>query len=79
MSKRVELAPDILDKVSGGAIGFNPDDDGTYTMICEFSGDKYYGVRLDQIMDIAKFASNIPNTPEGEEKIVNWAKDQGII
>ena len=48
-------------------------------MICEFSGDKYYGIRLDQIMEIAKFGSNIPNTPEGEQEIVEWAQNQGII
>ena len=78
-NKRMELSPEMLELVSGGAIGFNPDDNGTYTMICEFSGKRYSGVKLDQIMQIAKFGSNIPNTPEGEEKIVNWARGQGFI
>lgn len=77
--KRVELDLDVLDKVAGGAIGFNPDGKGTYTMICEFSGERFYNVRLDQIMEIAKFGSNIPNNAEGEQKIITWARDRGII
>ena len=35
---RTEIAPELLDYIAGGAIGFDPEPSGTYTMRCEFSG-----------------------------------------
>ena len=36
---RTEIAPELLDYIAGGAIGFDPEPSGTYTMRCEFSGE----------------------------------------
>ncbi len=80
MSKeRIQLDEEVLDQVSGGSIGFNPDGNGTYTMLCEFTGERYYGVPLSQAIEVAKFAAAIPNTLEGEQQIIKWAQDQNII
>lgn len=79
VNKRVELNEELLENVAGGAIGFNPDGNGTYTMLCEFTGNRFYGVSLSQVMEIAKYASAIPNTLEGEQDIIAWAQGQGII
>lgn len=77
--KRTEIAPELLDKVAGGAIGYNPEPGGTYTMICQFSGSTFKGVTLGQIIEIAKFGATIPNTPEGEQEIIAWAKTKKYI
>lgn len=76
---RVELDIDQLDQVNGGAIGFNPDGTGKYTMKCQFSGKSFPSITLEQIIQIAKFAAGIPNTPEGEEQILAWAHGKGYI
>ena len=77
--KRMAIDPELLEKINGGALGYDPDDHGTYTMKCEFSGDKYYNVALTDIIKIAQYAAVIPNTAEGEKQITNWAKEQGYI
>lgn len=79
MKNGTALNLDMLDNVSGGALGFNPDENGTYTMICEYSGNVYYGVSLAQVIEIAKFGANIPNTPEGEQQIIAWAHEKKYI
>jgi len=79
MGNRVEIDLDMLENVAGGAIGFNPDNNGTYTMKCQFTGLTFSGVRLDQIMQIAQYAASIPNTLEGEQQIIDWAREQKII
>ena len=76
---RTEIAPELLEIVSGGAIVFDPDAAGTYTMICEFSGEGYQGVTLANVMAIAQFGASIPNTPEGEQKIIAWARARNYI
>lgn len=76
---RVELKDEQLDNVSGGSIGFNPDDNGTYTMLCKYTGNTYYGVTLSQIIEIGKFAATVTEDLEGEQKIIDWAQAQGII
>lgn len=78
MSRR-EIAPELLDFVSGGALGFDPDEAGTFTMLCEFSGESYPGVSLPAVMDIARFGASIPNTPEGEQQILAFAKSKNYI
>jgi len=77
--KMVQLSDDMLDNISGGAIGFNPDGQGTYTMKCEFTGQTFYGVQLSDIIEIGKFAAAIPNTLEGENQIIAYARSQGYI
>lgn len=76
---RTEIAPELLEFVTGGSIGFDPDGAGTYTMYCQFSGDIYPGVNLASIMAIAQFGASIPNTPEGEQQIIAWAKAGNYI
>lgn len=76
---RVELGLESLDKVAGGALGFDPEGDGTYTMHCQFTGNTYYGVSLSDVIEISKFGATVPNTEEGERQIIDWAKSQGII
>lgn len=76
---RKEIAPELLEFVTGGAIGFDPDGAGTYTMHCQFSGDEYPGVNIASIMAIAQFGASIPNTPEGEQQIIAWAKAGNYI
>ena len=76
---RTEIAPELLEIVTGGALGFDPDAAGTYTMRCEFSGEDYMGVSLANVMEIAKFGASIPNTPEGEQQIIAWAKARNYI
>jgi len=78
MSRR-EIAPELLDAVAGGALGFDPDGAGTYTMRCEFSGEAYQGVSLASVMELAQFGASIPNTPEGEQQIIAWARAQNYI
>ena len=77
--RRIELNMDALESVNGGNIGFNPDHQGTYTMLCGFSGSQFYGVKLDNIMDIIAFAATIPNPPEGEAEIISYAQSKGYI
>ena len=79
MSNRIPLNDNLVEAVAGGALGFDPDNKGTYTMHCEFSGNTYYGVSLDHIIEMAKFGATIPNTPEGEQEILSWATAQGYI
>ena len=76
---RVELGMEYLESVSGGSLGFDPDDNGTYTMFCEFSGDVYYGISLSDVMEISKVGATCPNTAEGEKQILDWARSHGII
>ena len=76
---RTEIAPELLDTIAGGALGFDPDGAGTYTMRCEFSGEAYPGVTLSSVMELAQFGASIPNTPEGEQQIIAWAKSRGFI
>ena len=76
---RVSLNDEFLDKINGGALGFDPEQGGTYTMRCQYSGKTYTGVSLGQVMEIAKFCATIPNNAEGEQKIIQWAKDNNII
>ena len=76
---RTEIAPELLETVAGGALGFDPDGAGTYTMHCEFSGESYPGVTLAGVMELAQFGASIPNTPEGEQQIIAWAKARNYI
>ncbi len=76
---RTEIAPELLEIVAGGALGFDPDGAGTYTMRCEFSGESYPGITLARVMELAQFGASIPNTPEGEQQIIAWAKSKGFI
>lgn len=77
--KRVEIDAALLDQVVGGSLGFDPDSNGTYTMICGFSGQKFYGVSLGNCMEICKHGAYVPNTAEGEQEIVAWAQANGYI
>lgn len=79
MGKRVELDADLADIVNGGALGFDPEEGGNYTMRCQFSGQVFYGVSLSNVMYIAQYCATIPNTPEGEQQIISWAQGQGYI
>lgn len=76
---RVEIDMTSLEKVAGGSLGYDPDDHGTFTMHCQYSGDTYYDISLSDVMEICKFSANIPDTPEGEEEILDWARNRGII
>lgn len=76
---RVQIDAELLDQINGGNIGFNPDSNGNFTMKCQYSGQTYQNVALPQVMEIAKYAATVPNTAEGEQQIVNWAHEQGII
>ena len=79
MGSRVGLDDNVLEMINGGGLGYDPDSSGTFTMKCQYSGNIYYGIRLDQVMEIAKYSAAIPDTPEGEADILNWAHTQGII
>lgn len=79
MGNREEINLEALESVNGGAIGFDPEPSGTYTMRCQFTGKVYTGVSLSQVMEIAKYGATVPNTLEGEQQILNWAANQGII
>ena len=79
MANRVELDENILDKVAGGAFGFDPDGNGTYTMFCQFSGNVYYGITLNQIIEMAKVGATVENNAEGEATVLAWAHEQGIL
>lgn len=79
MGNREEINLEALENVNGGAIGFNPEPGGTYTMKCQFTGKVYTGISLSQVMEIGKYAAGVPNTLEGEQQILNWASAQGII
>ena len=48
-------------------------------MLCQFTGQSFNGVSLAQVMQIAQYAATVPNTLEGEKKIIEWAQGQGII
>lgn len=76
---RKAIAPELLEYVNGGVVAYDPDGNGTYTMTFCFSGDKYPGISLYQVIQIAQYSSAIPNTAEGEKQISAWAKEQGII
>ena len=76
---RIAIDEELLGQISGGAIGFNPDDNGTFTMKCQFSGLTFSGVTLQQIIEIAKFAASIPNTAEGEQQIIAFAQEKKYI
>ena len=76
---RTEIAPELLDAVAGGALGFDPDGAGTFTMRCEFSGESFPGLTLAGVMELAQFGASIPNTPEGEQEIIAWARSRGFI
>ena len=78
-NKRQELNLELLDEVTGGSIGFNPDDNGTFTMVCGYSGNTYYGVSLPNVIEIAKFGATLHETPEDEQVIISWAKEKGYI
>ena len=77
--KMTKLSDDMLDVVSGGAFGFDPDGNGTYTMHCEFTGQTFYGVSLANVMEIAKQCAYSTNDLEGENQIISWARGQGYI
>lgn len=79
MGNRTELNPEILENVAGGALGFDPDANGNYTMRCQFTGAVFPNVTLANVMEIAKFAATIPNTLEGEQQIINWASENHYI
>ncbi len=79
MGDRIEIAPELLDYVNGGALGFNPEAGGTYTMIGQFTGKKFTGVTLANAMEIAKYSATIPNTLEGEEQIIAYALQNHYI
>ena len=76
---RKEIAPELLDSIAGGAVGFDPEAGGTYTMICEFSGATYPGLTLAGVMQLAQYGAMIPNTAEGEQQIIGWARSMGLI
>jgi hypothetical protein len=77
--KRMQLDEEILDLINGGALGFDPEPTGTYTMRCQYSGATFEGVALSQVIEIAKYCATIPNTPEGEQNIIGWAQEKGYI
>ena len=79
MASRIQLDDNIMENVNGGSIGFNPDKQGTYTMKCKYTGETYYGVPLGQAIEIAKYAATQTESLEGEQAIINWARDAGII
>ena len=79
MSNRVEVNDDLLEQISGGAIGFNPEGNNFFTMECEFSGNVYSHISLSDCMRISQYSAFIPNTPEGEQQILTWAHEEGII
>lgn len=76
---RVEIDMNSLEKVAGGSLGYDPDDHGTYTMHCQYSGKTFYNISLSEVMEICKYSANIPDTPEGEKDILRWASKRGII
>ena len=77
---RVELDLDVLEGVNGGSLGFDPDATGTiFTMRCQYSGEVFYNIPLAKVIEIARFGATIPDTAEGEQQIIAWAKQQGII
>ena len=78
MSK-MPINEELLDMVNGGSLGFDPEPSGTFTMRCEYSGASYEGVALGDAIQIARYGASIPNTPEGEQQIVQWARDNNII
>ena len=79
MANRIQLDDNFMENVNGGSIGFNPDDQGTFTMKCKYTGETYYGVQLSQIIEIGKYAATQTESLEGEQEIINWARDAGII
>ena len=71
--------PELIKQMRLEVGGYDPDGHGTYTMRCQYSGQSYYNISLSQVMEICKYSANIPDTPEGEVRILNWARDRGII
>ncbi len=78
MAKQI-IDPAMLDMISGGALGFNAEAGGTFTMEGQFTGKTYSGVSLSNVMEIAKYCATVPNTLEGEQQIIQWAQDQNYI
>lgn len=76
---RVPIDPELLDIVNGGSFGFSPDDHGTYSMYCQYSGQMFYNVKLSDIIEIGKYGAYLQDTPEDEQKIIAWAMQQGYI
>ncbi len=76
---RTQLDPELLDLVNGGSFGFDPDGNGTYTMHCQYSGQTYYGVALSSAIEMAKYGAYLQDTPEDEQKTIDWAMQQGYI
>ena len=81
MSNQDRIALDLeeLDNVRGGTLVFNPDGSGKYNMTCCFCGTTYPGLTLAQVMQVIKYSAKIPNTAEGEQKIIGWAQSENII
>ena len=77
--KIVKLNDDMLDQVSGGSFGFDPDSMGTYTMRCQYTGQTFYGVKLQDIIEMGKYGATIDDNLDGEIQIIAWAKAQGYI
>lgn len=78
MAKQM-IDPELLDLVSGGAFGLDPDSNGTYTMVGEYTGQRFTGVTLANAIEIAKYGASVPNTAEGEKQIIDWAKGKNYI
>ncbi|MBR4537620.1 MAG: hypothetical protein IKO52_02110 [Clostridia bacterium] len=76
---RIELNPEQLEQVNGGSLTFVPDSNGNYTMKCGFSGQVFTGLPMGQAMQIVRYSATIPDTAEGEQQILSWARSQGII
>ena len=76
---RREIDTELLDSINGGTLYFNPEASGTYSMTCEFCGDVYSGISLTDVIRLGQFMATIPNTAEGEQEILAWARDAGII
>ena len=76
---RVSIDLEELENVNGGTLTFNPDGNGGYKMTGCFSGSTFSGVSLSQVMQVIKYSAKVPNTEEGEQQIIQWAQDQGII
>ena len=79
MANRVEINEELLAQINGGSLGFDPEGNNVFTMKCEFSGNVYSHIDISDVMLICQYAATIPNTAEGEQQIINWAHDRGII
>ena len=77
--KMMALSDDALDNISGGSLGYDPDGKGTYTMHCQYTGQVFHGVKLEDIMKIAQYSAYIDDNLDGENQIIAWALSQGYI